>query len=323
MNLFIYFFIFLFGFIQKSKATKHCGELAYGRADYWKAAEIVSRSGQAKLKTDVYFASFDQRSHLVSGEGACSTLAVVIAHWLHSNEDFPLPTRLQFNSLIFQGSIEWQRLCRNKVYRRNFPDKHFDIETVLEANIRPLDINVEKSFIGFFSPEKFESLKDVLSFDNIWGEITNATISEPRIFIVSWNDHFFVMKMEEDAYYIIDTYGERLFRGCARAYILKFDDSSVMYVKKADEEIGANSEEKWKVIRTGKECCKEFFNRFLAAMLVRELEEEDKNGNISTLTLYERLQIELHYTCLPPSSPSPSSPATSTTLSLFSSEEST
>ncbi|KAK6147357.1 hypothetical protein DH2020_018269 [Rehmannia glutinosa] len=42
----------------------------------------------------------------------------------------------------------------------------------------------------------------------IWDEISRSGDSENPIFIVSWNDHFFVLKVETDAYYIIDTLGD-------------------------------------------------------------------------------------------------------------------
>ena len=183
----------------------------------------------AKLKTNVFFASFDQRSKQASGESACSALAVFIAHWLHSNKD--MPTRSQFDRLVIQGSSEWRRLCRIDSYLKLFPDKHFDLETILEANLRPLIVLPQKSYTGFFSPEKFQCLKGAMSFDKIWDEIdrnSNVVDDEPRIYIISWKDHFFVLKVEIDAYYIIDTLGERLFEGCQRAFILKFDGSSLM-----------------------------------------------------------------------------------------------
>ena len=37
-----------------------------------------------------------------------------------------------------------------------------------------------------------------------------------------------ILKVEADAYYIIDTLGERLYEGCNQAYILKFDSSTVI-----------------------------------------------------------------------------------------------
>lgn len=288
--------------------------------------ELVSRDGQAKLKTNVFFASFDQRSEQAAGESACTALVTVIAHWLHSNQG--MPTRSQFDSLIIQGSSEWRKLCTDHTYINSFPDKHFDLDTILEANLRPLSVLHEKSFIGFFCPEKFECLKEAMSFHEIWNKInSNTEDCESGIYIVSWNDHFFVLKVEADAYYIIDSLGERLFEGCNQAYILKFDDSSLVCevaqrAKVGSEEMdGADSnckEESEAIICRGKECCKEFIERFLAAIPVRELEEEQEKSTISNYALHQRLQIELHLcVSLSPSSSS----ATSSTSSLMSSME--
>ncbi|KAJ0031773.1 hypothetical protein Pint_12397 [Pistacia integerrima] len=143
-------------------------------------------------------------------------------HWLHLNQDF-MPTRSELDRLITQGSSDWRKLCNNETYTNFFPDKHFDLETVLEAGLQPINVLPDKSFTGFFSPDKFECLQGAMSFDEIWDEINeNAEDYQPGIYIVSWNDHFFVLKVETDAYYIIDSLGERLFEGCNQAYILKF-----------------------------------------------------------------------------------------------------
>ena len=121
---------------------------------------------------------------------------------------------------------------------------------------------------------------------------------ESRVYIVSWNDHFFVLKVEADAYYIIDSLGERLYEGCQQAFILKFDDSSVMYGKidKAKEvPISGASREK---ICRGKECCKEFIKRFLAAIPLWQLEKEEKEEkkwSVSSPYLHRQLQIDFHY----------------------------
>ncbi|MBA0789910.1 hypothetical protein Gohar_014590 [Gossypium harknessii] len=201
-----------------------------------------------------------------------------------------MPTRPEFDNLITQGSSEWRKLCSNTAYTNAFPDKHFDLETVLKADVRPVTVSHEKSFTGFFSPDKFECLKGAMSFDEIWNEIKSSETNncQPRVYIISWNDHFFVLKVESKAYYIIDTLGERLFEGCKQAYMLKFDDSSLMYgkKKKKDDEMA---------ICSGKECCREYIKRFLAAIAVEELEEEEKKGRVSAFTLHQRLQIDFHY----------------------------
>ncbi|MED6150073.1 hypothetical protein PIB30_068669 [Stylosanthes scabra] len=260
----------------------------------WESREVESRDGNSKLKTNVLFASFDQRSKEASGDSACSALAVFIAHWLlNSNKD--LPTRSQFDRLIKQGSSEWRRLCKIGAYLKLFPDKHFDLETILEANLRPLIVQSSESYTGFFAPEKFRCLQGAMSFDEIWDEISRS--NEPRVYIVSWKDHFFVLKVEEDAYYIIDTLGERLFHGCKRAFMLKFDGSSLMHskVEKVENENGNDPSKK--IVCSGKECCKEFIKLFHAAIPLRQLEEEESKGNVSTTNsyLHRFLQIDLHF----------------------------
>ncbi|KAJ9702586.1 hypothetical protein PVL29_004363 [Vitis rotundifolia] len=286
----------------------------------WEVKEVESRDGQAKLKASVFFASFDQCSVQAAGQSACTALVAVVAHWLHSNR-YILPTRSQFDNLLTQGSSEWRKLCNSHIYQGCFPDKHFDIETVLQADLRPLSLLPDKSLVGFFSPEKFVSLEGTRSFEDIWNEINGQNENqEPKVYIVSWNDHFFVLKVEAQACFIIDSLGKRLFEGCNQAYILKFDDSAVMYGKAKKD--GAINNEEGEIICRGKECCKEFIKRFLAAIPVRELEVEVKKGTVSPLTLYRRLQIDFHFTSSSPSpSSSPSIPATSSTSSLSSKEE--
>eukprot|EP01018_Ginkgo_biloba_P024627 Gb_29317 [translate_table: standard] len=203
----------------------------------WEQKELVSRDGQMKLSVQVFFASIDQRSEQAAGESACTALVAVIADWLHNNHN-SMPIKSQFDLLIREGSLEWRKLCDVEAYKERFPDRHFDLDTVLQAKVRPLSVVPENSFIGFFRPEgigdSFEFLQGSMSFDNIWDEITNANmgetqISEPQIYIVSWNDHFFVLKVEKEAFYIIDTLGERLSEGCNQAYILKFDQETALY----------------------------------------------------------------------------------------------
>uniref|UniRef100_M0ZPF0 Uncharacterized protein n=1 Tax=Solanum tuberosum TaxID=4113 RepID=M0ZPF0_SOLTU len=199
-----------------------------------------------KLQTEVFFASIDQRNERAAGESACTALVAVIADWLHSNPE-EMPIKSQLDSLIREGSLEWRNLCENRTYRERFPDKHFDLETVVQAKVRPLSVVPEKSFIGFFHPEGiedegFDFLKDAMSFDNIWDEITKSVQDSPShgecfVYIVSWNDHFFILKVERDAYYIIDTLGERLYEGCNQAFILKFDrDTTILQLPNTSQQ---------------------------------------------------------------------------------------
>ncbi|MCD7456333.1 hypothetical protein HAX54_031314 [Datura stramonium] len=270
----------------------------------WEVKEIQSRDGQTRLKTDVFFASFDQCSDKAAGESACTALVVVISHWLQSNRD-AMPTRSEFDDLILQGSTEWRKLCQNETYINDFPNKHFDLETVLHAGIRSIAISHDLSFVGFFSPEKFDSLQGVMSFDQIWDKISSVTDGiefEPRVYIISWNDHFFVLKVEGNSYYIIDTLGERLFEGCSKAYILRFDNDTMMYENVADEKNDTKSKEE--IICKGKECCREFIKRFLAAIPLKELEEQEKKETVSYVSLHHRLQIEFNLSYLLSSSSS-------------------
>ncbi|CAA3006192.1 Hypothetical predicted protein [Olea europaea subsp. europaea] len=202
----------------------------------WEQNEITSRDGRMKIQTQVFFATIDQRSERAAGESACTALVTVIADWLQKNRDL-MPIKSQFDCLIRDGSLEWRNLCENETYRVRFPDKHFDLETVLQAKVCDLGVVPGKSFIGFFHPDEmeegnFDFLHGAMSFDNIWDEISRSACfhtGEAPVFIVSWNDHFFVLKVEADAYYIIDTLGERLYEGCNQAYILKFDRHTTIY----------------------------------------------------------------------------------------------
>ncbi|CAA2934914.1 Hypothetical predicted protein [Olea europaea subsp. europaea] len=68
-----------------------------------------------------------------------------------------------------------------------------------------------------------------MSFDRIWDENSLSECSkrgESPVFIVSWNDHFFVLKVEADSYYIIE---ERLYGGCNQGFTLKFDRDTTIY----------------------------------------------------------------------------------------------
>ncbi|XP_068648521.1 uncharacterized protein [Aristolochia californica] len=287
------------------------------KVDSWEEKEIASRDGLTKIRSLVSFASIDQRSESASGESACAVLVAVISDWVHNNLG-SLPTRLQFDALLKEGSFEWQKLCENKAFLERFPDKHFDLETVLEEGIRPISIAAEKSFIGFFNPDSFDFLEGAMSFDSIWDEISaNTNSGEEHVYIVSWNDHFFLLKVDPDAFYIIDTLGERLFEGCQLAYIVRFDDATRMYssggeMAKAGVNGDGRQEDEEGLICRGKDCCKEYIKRFLAAIPVRELEEEVKKGKASSVSFpHHKLQIEFHLT----------QPASSASSESFSSDD--
>ncbi|CAN8287822.1 unnamed protein product [Cochlearia groenlandica] len=271
----------------------------------WVTKELVSRDGKSKLRSEVYTASIDQRSEKAGGEAACAAVAMVVAHWFKSNPNRINPTATEFDSLITQGSSLWKSLCDDSTYLRSFPNRHFDLETIVSANLRPVRVCREKSFTGVFSPERFVSLEGLMSFDQIWDKEVKKIASlrgeeETSVYIISWNDHFFVLKSSFDGYFVIDSLGERLFEGCKQAYILKFDDSSLIYEKKTKEEEEV-------VVCEGKECCREYIKRFLAAIPVAELAaKEEEKGNVleeeeevvDVSLLHEKLQIDLHHIVL-------------------------
>lgn len=266
-----------------------------------------------KLQTQVFFASIDQRSERASGESACTSLVATIADWFQNNPH-QMPIKSELDTLIREGSLEWRNLCENEVYRKRFPDKHFDLETVLQAETRNLSVVPEKSFIGFFQPNGqedgvFDFLDGAMSFDSIWDEIsqigsTYTNNLHPLVYIVSWNDHFFILKVEKDAYYVIDTLGERLHEGCNQAFILKFDQDTTIQrtsTEKVDENSLRKSKKEEFVASKGKESCKEYIKSFLAAIPLRELQADVKKGLLaaSSPLVHHRLQIEFHYTkCL-------------------------
>lgn len=299
----------------------------------WELKDVVSRDGSFKLCTQAFLASIDQRSEQASGESACAVLVAVIADWFQANPHM-MPIKSQFDHLIREGSLDWRTLCKNQTYRERFPDKHFDLETVLEAKVRPLSIVPANSFVGFFCPvgtedsDSFKFLDGAMSFDNIWDEIKRAgsggsSDGFPHLYIVSWNDHFFILKVERDAYYIIDTLGERLHEGCNQAYILKFDDTTTIHRHKNENKPGSSTawdsetqiqqnngiKEEFsgelvvrnpnledELICRGTESCKEYIKSFLAAIPIRELQIDLRKGLTTSTLIHNRLQIEFHYT---------------------------
>ncbi|WOG88067.1 hypothetical protein DCAR_0207300 [Daucus carota subsp. sativus] len=291
----------------------------------WEKRKFKSRDGKLELVTEMFLASIDQRSDKASGEGACSVLAAVIADWLHQNPKF-LPLKCQFDKLIKEGSLEWRKLCKEESHKRKFTDQHFDLDTVLQAQVRPLMVVPEKSYIGFFElenmPNQLDFLQGAMSFDSIWQELQQSEPAlEDQIYVVSWNDHFFVLKIEKDAIYTIDTLGERLSEGCRNAYILKFNKDSKVYrvqpksgnlkkgsnssnLKKESEDNQqtelsnsekSNKRERHELIGEGKLCCKEFIKGFLAAVPLEELQGNIQKGLGNKDPLHRLLQIEFQY----------------------------
>ncbi|KAK6929263.1 NT-type C2 domain [Dillenia turbinata] len=282
----------------------------------WEERKLVSRDGKLELVTQIFLASIDQRSQKAAGGGACSVLATIIADWFHHNHQI-LPLRCQFDKLMREGSSEWRKLCKDVIYREKFSDQHFDLDTIIEAQIRPLMLIPEKSYVGFFEleemPSQLDFLQGAMSFDSAWEEVQNSKTSSEQIYIVSWNDHFFVLKVEEDAIFLIDTLGERLMEGGDKAFILKFNEESKVYrvhqkaansdVDKgngtsghvSNHELNKDGSSK-ELVSEGKSSCKEFIKGFLAAVPLRELQANINRRKIGEAPLHHLLQIEFHYT---------------------------
>ncbi|KAM0822287.1 hypothetical protein ACQ4PT_071585 [Festuca glaucescens] len=261
--------------------------------DGWEAREFTSRDAETSLRTPVFFASIDQRDDSAGGESACTALVAVLAAALHANHP-AMPTRAELDALIRDGSSEWRRLCGEEAHMERFPNRHFDLDTVLAARTRPIAVRHDRAFVGFFQPESFASLSGAMSFDDIWREISTASRAPGHadVYIVGWNDHFFVLKAESDCYYVVDTLGERLFEGCDKAYMLRFDATSEM------QSVPSSLWRPEEVTVTGKECCGEFIKRFLAAIQLREELEIEQRGCLAAGAPHQRLQIEFHFTVL-------------------------
>lgn len=307
--------------LQNCNSTSRPSVSNFGDDDFvvgsWELKEIFSRDGHLKLRTQVFFASIDQRSEKASGEAACAVLVTIIADWFHANPGM-MPIKSQLDQLIREGSSDWRILCENHTYRERFHDRHFDIETVLEAKIRYISLVPAKSFVGFFHPEvevtedseTLNFLKEAKSFDDIWDEIScvqsESSSAGPHLYIICWNDHFFILKVEHDTYYIIDTLGERLHEGCNQAYILKFDDATTIHKVKSEVQSASDNiqqepnmgstDSEDELICCGKESCKDYIKSFLAAIPIRQLQSDLRKRPATSTQIHQRLQIDFHYT---------------------------
>uniref|UniRef100_A0A804UFJ5 Uncharacterized protein n=2 Tax=Zea mays TaxID=4577 RepID=A0A804UFJ5_MAIZE len=279
--------------ILSRRATNPAQDDGPGPAGGWETREFTSRDAETRLRTPVFFASIDQRDGSAGGEGACAALAAVLAAALHAGHP-AMPTRPELDALIRDGSSEWRRLCDDEARAARFPNRHLDLDTVLASRAWPIAVRHDRAFVGFFQPESFASLSGAMSFDDIWREIAGGggrgrgPGGRADVYIVSWNDHFFALKVESDCYYVVDTLGERLHEGCDKAYMLRFDGSSEMRAEGTEE-----------VVVAGKECCREFIKRFLAAIPLREELEIEKKGGSGIDgggAPHQRLQIEFHFT---------------------------
>lgn len=75
-------------------------------------------------------------------------------------------------------------------------------------------------------------------------------MGSPSIYIIAWDHHFLVPKVEKEEYYIIDIIGSRLEEDNTKAFILRFN-------RKID--FFENNELKF----TWKDICKEYITQYL------------------------------------------------------------
>jgi len=72
--------------------------------------------------------------------------------------------------------------------------------------------------VGFehMALEKVPKRDDFASFYSAW---ENISTRDSTIYIISWDQYFFILKDESEAYYIIDTIGSRLEEENKQAFI--------------------------------------------------------------------------------------------------------
>ncbi|KAL0333569.1 UNVERIFIED_CONTAM: hypothetical protein Sangu_1513100 [Sesamum angustifolium] len=247
----------------------------------WEQKEITSRDGHMKIQTQVFFASIDQRSERAAGESACTALVAVIADWLQNNDNL-MPIKSQFDSLIRDGSLEWRNLCENETYRERFPDKHFDLETILQAKIRDLCVVPEKSLLGFSSRWDGRGNFEFLQGDGLSSEEKPVAQQVAAAAAVESQN------------------------SSPQPSNSSHNSKEGTLVRGSEEP--KKSEQEEEVVCQGKESCKEYIKSFLAAIPIRELQADIKKGLTMSTPLHHRLQIEFHFTQM--QQPASSSPAT-------------
>ncbi|QDZ19104.1 hypothetical protein A3770_02p16220 [Chloropicon primus] len=229
------------------------------------------------LVVDICFANIDQCSEGVDGHAACSTLAVAIASWMKNGRS-PVPDKEgELDHLIREGSKVWRQIFesgQNDVNER-FPDMHLDLETAastwVEEKGEPIVFDTSKSFVGFLTPNEAytsqslrESMEGFLTFDGILEQAMNSTSeTHDNIYIVAWNDHFFVLRIcSPDLIFLVDTLGVRLYDGCSKAFIVRFETTT--------EAEGALGSEATTPCTAG-EKCQAFFQSVLAVETLDEV----------------------------------------------------
>ncbi|KAF5208197.1 structural maintenance of chromosomes flexible hinge domain protein [Thalictrum thalictroides] len=108
---------------------------------------------------------------------------------------------------------------------------------------------------------------------------------------------FIKMECSARAYCLIDTLDERLYEGCEQSYILKLDrrttfidypmrNSVIRWEVVAKPEESGNNGGEEEVVCKGKESYKEYIKRFFAAITIREIQIDIKNGLMDSTPLH-------------------------------------
>lgn len=182
----------------------------------------------------IWYSGFDQCSKEAEGAASCGCCALAVCHWLASHPG-EVPTDVEvMGDLIKGGAAQWRCLVADTRLHARFPDGHFDLETVLghQQGTPQLRLCPERSFVGFFRPPGVvcgvleDLLQGSLHVQDIWKELESLA---PATFIVAWNDHFLVLRLEggpEGNVFLIDSLGTRLHTLCCCAFAVRFQRDS-------------------------------------------------------------------------------------------------
>ena len=276
--------------------------------DGWYSKRVTSR-GEASVSVstavDAFYAGLDQRSSGVGGEAACAPLAVMISRWLLRQGRLPTGPG-EFDGIVKAGSQQWQKMCSKPANRSRFSDLHFDLETTLAAQRQKARVAVDagSSYVGFFRPSQTpcEALDDMLQgtkpLQSIWREIADTT-KGTATFIVGWNDHWFVIHVEEDGHcYLIDTLGEKLAEGCDCAFALRFPPTAP-----ADDGVSSSGIDLPLHVMESVEACQQYLEAFYISATLKQLEKDlaksqaqhgDCFVDVSIERVFRQLQIDFH-----------------------------
>jgi hypothetical protein len=290
-------------------------ELGVGLGEFWYSKQLFSRGEAAvalSTRVDVFYGSMDQRSNSADGAAACASSTMTLSRWILCHGRVPTAPE-ELDAALLEGCKQWRALCAVPVHASTFPDRHFDLDTVLADQRYQYDgdgrevklvLSPERSYVGFFRPAGLECalLADLLdgakSLADIWAEIASECVS--ATYIVGWNDHWFVLHLDDDGHcYLLDTLGQKLFDGCDRAFALRFPPT-----KNQAEAVDCEGESYRALDKLGSaDGCQAFLELFYTAAPLRQVVADLDRANkthgswmeaISPETVLRQLQIDFH-----------------------------